>query len=181
MRLFAKFIAVGCVLSVLSSCPGISAQESETKSDPSRVRVGTFDSRLVATAYVRSQAFQQRLAKMQSDLKDAKASGDEKRIKQLEADGQALQGLVHKQAFSTRPVHDILETIKEKMPEIAKQAEVDVVVSKWDFVFLGKDVDAVDITDLMVEPFFPTDETLKVLASLRERDPVPLDEISKHK
>ncbi|GAA4455591.1 hypothetical protein [Novipirellula rosea] len=180
MGLFAKLFAVGFVLLQLLSCPGISAQESDTKSEPSTVRVGTFDSRLVATAYVRSQAFQLRLAKMQSELKDAKASGDDKRAKQLEAEGQALQGQVHKQAFSTWPVHDILETIKEKMPEIAKQADVDLVVSKWDFVFLGTNVETVDVTDLLVEPFSPTDETRNILANLREQDPVPLDAIHKH-
>lgn len=85
MRPFAKVFTVCCVLSGLSSYTGISAQETETKPDRSKVRIGTFDSRLVATAYVRSQSFQRRLAKMQADLKGAKAAGDEKRVKQLEA------------------------------------------------------------------------------------------------
>lgn len=85
MRPFAKVFAVCCALSGLSSYTGISAQETETKPARSMVRIGTFDSRLVATAYVRSQLFQRRLAKMQAELKGVKAAGDEKRVKQLEA------------------------------------------------------------------------------------------------
>jgi hypothetical protein len=180
MRLFAKVLTVCCVLLGLSSYTSISAQEPKNKTDRSKVRVGTFDSRLVATAYVRSESFQRRLARMHADLKDAKASGDEKRVKQLEAEGPALQDLIHKQGFSTWPVHDILQTIKEQMPGIAEQARVDMLVSKWDVVFQRKDVEMIDVTDLMVEPFSPTEETRKVLASLRKQDPVPLAELKKH-
>ena len=181
MRPFAKVFTVCCVLAALSSYTGISAQETEIKPDRSKVRVGTFDSRLVATAYVRSQSFQRRVAKMQADLKDAKAGGDAKRVKQLEAEGPALQDLIHKQGFSTWPIHDILQSIKEEMPAITKQAKVDMLVSKWDVVFQRKDVELIDVTDLMVEPFSPTEETRKILASLRKQDPVPLDQLKKHK
>ena len=180
MSPLAKVFTVWFVLSALLPYTGISAQETETKPERSEVRVGTFDSRLVATAYVRSPLFRQRLAKMQAGLKDAKASGDEKRVKQLEAEGPALQDLIHKQGFSTWPVHDILETIKEELPEIAKQAKIDVLVSKWDVAFQRKDVELIDVTDLLVEPFSPTEETRKILASLRKQDPVPLDQLETH-
>lgn len=175
-----KMLTVCCLLSGLWST-GLAGQEPETKSDPPKIRVGTFDSRLVTTAYVRSPIFQRRLANMQAELKDAQASGDAKRVKQLQAEGPALQALIHKQGFSTWPIHDILETIKDQLPDIAAQAKVDVLVSKWDIVFQRQDVETIDVTDRLVEPFSPSEETRKILASLRKRAPVPLDTFEKQK
>jgi hypothetical protein len=177
MNRLAIVITVCCMATPLASHRAIFADETNN----SKVRVGTFDSRLVATAYVRSEAFQKRLAKLHADLKEAKTSGDEKRIRQLEAKGPALQTLIHKQGFSTWPVHDILRTIKDEIPGIAKQANVDVVVSKWDVVFQRKDVKFVDVTDLMVAPFHPTEETRKILEDLANKDPVPLEQLRESK
>lgn len=172
MRILATALSICCVISGLASYTEVAAEETKTES---KVRVGTFDSRLVATAYVRSESFQQRIAKMHADLKEAKASGDEKRVKQLEAEGPALQDLIHKQGFSTWPVHNILQTIEDKLPEIAKQAGVDVIVSKWDVVYQRQGVEPVDVTDLLVARFSPTEETRSILEGLRKKDPVPLD------
>lgn len=147
----------------------------------SQLRVGTFDSRLVATAYVRSEAFHKRLVKLQSEIDAAKARGAEKRVKELEARGPALQHLVHKQAFSTWPVHDILQTIKPQLPQIAKQAGVDLIVSKWDVAYQRPGVETVDVTDFMVALFQPDDATRKVLESLRKQDPVPLERLQNQK
>lgn len=181
MSPFTKLLTIGCLLSGLWSYTGIVAQEPETKPAPPKVRVGTFDSRLVTTAYVRSPIFQRRLANMQAELKEAQASGDTNRVKQLQTEGPALQARIHKQGFSTWPIHDILETIKDQLPDIAEQANVDVLVSKWDIVFQRQDVETIDVTDRLVEPFSPTEETRKILASLRKQAPVPLDAFDKKK
>ena len=181
MSRIAVALTVCFMLSGFATYTPTAGQELDSKPDGMKLRVGTFDSRLIATAYVRSKAFQQRLSKMHADLKDAKASGDKKRIKQLEAEGPALQELIHKQGFSTWPVHDILQTIKDELPSIAKQAHVDLIVSKWDVVFQRTGVEVVDVTDLMVTPFSPDEETRKVLESLREKAPVPLDQLKNHK
>ena len=90
MRQFATALTACWILSGFASYRPVAAQDTEIKPDGSRLRVGTFDSRLIATAYVRSEAFKLRLAKMHADFKEAKASGDEKLAKQLEAEGPAL-------------------------------------------------------------------------------------------
>ncbi|MBP9903665.1 MAG: hypothetical protein KBH45_19590 [Verrucomicrobia bacterium] len=172
MKSFATCLSICCVISGLASYAAVAAEETKAES---KACIGVFDSRLVAIAYVRSESFQQRIAKMHVHLKEAKAAGDEKRVKLLEAEGPALQNLIHKQSFSTWPIHDILQTIKEKLPEIAKQDGVDVIVSKWDVEFQREGVEPVDVTDFLVALFSPTQETRNILEGLRKKDPVPLD------
>ena len=38
----------------------------------------------------------------------------------------------HRQGFSTAPVDEILEHIKDDLPKIAKKAGVGSIISKWD-------------------------------------------------
>jgi hypothetical protein len=109
-------------------------------------------------AYVRSEAFERRFKGLKAEYEKAKATGDQKRVEELEAQGREGQELVHKQGFGTWPVDNILDTIKEKIPGIAKQAGVDVVVSKWHVVYQRSGVELVDVTDLMVEPFDPDEQ-----------------------
>jgi hypothetical protein len=77
-------------------------------------------------------------------------------------------------------VDNILETIKAKIPEIAKQADVDVIVSKWDIVYQRSGVGFVDVTHLMVKPFDPDEKTLKIIQETQKQDPVPLEKLKKH-
>jgi len=87
---------------------------------------------------------------------------------------------MHKQGFSTWPVDDILGKIKGKIPEIAKQANVDVIVFKWTIVYQRSGVQLIDVTDLMVKPFNPDEETLKAVKEVQRHDPVPLEELEDH-
>ena len=144
------------VLAGLAAHTRASDQQSQEKGSGSKVRVGTFDSRAVAMAYFGSEAFKRQLNDMRAEYENAKAAGDEKRVKELDAEGPALQELMHKQGFSTWPVDHILEAIKKQIPEIAAKADVDVIVSKWDMVYQR------------------SAETLGVIKDIQKRDPVPL-------
>jgi hypothetical protein len=117
---------------------------------------------------------------LRAEYEKAKAAEDEERIKELEVEGPAQQELMHKQGFGTWPVDNILEKIKGKIPEIARQADVDVIVSKWNIVYQGSGVELVDVTDLMVQPFDPDEETLKIVKDIQTMDPVPLEELKDH-
>lgn len=170
-------VVINVVLAGLAGYTTVGAQQSEENTSGSKVRIGTFDSRALAVAYARSEAFGHYMKGLRAEYEKAKAEGDEKRVKELEAEGPALQELLHKQGFSTWPVDNILEQIKGRIPEIAKQADVEVIVSKWDIVYQRSGLEFVDITDLMVKPFDPNEETLKILKELQNQDPVPLEEL----
>jgi len=168
------------VLAALSVYATAGTRRCPEKATPSNVRVGTFDSRALALAYYRSEGFRRQMREMKAEYEKAKAAGDEKRVKELEAEGPAHQELAHKQGFSTWPVNDLVERIKAKIPEIAGQAEVDVIVSKWDVVYQRSGVTFVDVTDLMVKPFDPGEPTLALIRQLQTHAPVPLEELTNH-
>ena len=113
----------------------VAAEQPQQKTSAAMVRVGTFDSRVVAGAYYGSQAFDRQLKKLMAEHEKAKAAGDSKRVKELEAEGPASQELAHKQVFGTGPVDNILAKIKGEIPRIAKMSDADIIVSKWDVVY----------------------------------------------
>src|SRR5437762_2868228 len=65
------------------------------------VRIGTYDSRSVAVAYVRSAQFQTIMTDLQKQRADAVKANDAARIAQLEAKGESMQRRIHLQGFST--------------------------------------------------------------------------------
>jgi hypothetical protein len=174
------FAMVFVLAGLMGYAPG-EAEEPEEEASGSTVVVGTFDSRALAMAYYKSEAHAQYVKDLKAQHEKAKAAGDEDRVKELSAEGEASQELAHKQGFSTWPVDDILEKIKGKIPEIAEQAGVDIIVSKWDIVHKRADVEFIDVTVLMVQPFNPDEETLKLIEEeLPKHDPVPLEELKTH-
>jgi hypothetical protein len=165
---------------VLTSLPAVEAQTANETTKGSALRIGTFDSRALAMAYYRSDAFKDELKEMHAQLKKAKTEGDEQLARELAAEGPALQELIHKQGFGTWQVDNLLEKIKAKIPDIAAQADVDVIVSKWNIVYQLPAVKFVDVTDLMVKPFDPDEATLTVIKDIQKQDPIPLEELKRH-
>lgn len=161
-----------------------------TSQDPARpgaqptAVVGTFDSRAVATAWIRSQEFGQYIRAQRKDIQQAidraREAGDSRLVAELDAIGPAMQHRVHQQGFSTAPVDDIVGRIRDKLPGIAKQAGVDVIVSKWELTYTGPAAKFVDVTGLLVAEFRPDAKTLEIIANLVETEPLPLDQIKNH-
>jgi len=143
------------------------------------VVVGTFDSRVIAVAYYNTEEHTSYVEGQKAEHAKAEESGDKERAKELEAIGESSQKLAHKQAFSTWPVDNILEKIKGKMPEIAKQAGVDLIVSKWDIVYQRSGFEIVDVTDVMVNLFNLDEQFLHGLEQLKKMEPIPLEELEK--
>jgi hypothetical protein len=176
---YKLIIVLTCVIAAPLVFTTVRGGQPEGQTSGSQVRIGVFDSRAVAVAYNRSEAFISWLTGIAAETEKAKAAGDENRIKELELEVQAHQELAHKQVFSTWPVNEILEQIAEKIPVIATQAGVDVIVSKWQITYKNPGVEFVDVTDLMVEPFRPDDDARKVINDIQAMDPVPLEELKK--
>ena len=165
---------------LLPSQRGIGAEKREAKG----VRVGTFDSRAIVVAYAHSKLFDGYMRPLMEEHKKAKAAGDTKRAAELEAEGEAQQDLFHKQGFSTWPVNDMLEHVKDKLAAVAEQAGVDVIVSKWDITYQKPSVEYVDVTDALVALFEPKDKlakerALKTIQDMRSKPPIPLKDLQK--
>ena len=148
-------------------CSMVRADDPVAKAKKANLRVGTFDSRAIAIAFGNTEEFQKSIMKLKEEHNKAKAEGNEKKAKELETEGWAEQQKLHMQGFSTASVSEYLEHIKDKVPAIAQQAGVDVIVSKWDLVYQSPDAEFVDVTDLLVKPFNPNEKVLKWIESLK--------------
>jgi hypothetical protein len=180
MRRFGAMLPLTCMLAVYVVFAMAGCVRSEEGASESTIRIGTFDSRALAAAYGRSDVFKSQVAELTAEYEKAKASGDERRIKELEVEGPALQKVLENQVFSTWPVDNILKQIEDKIPEIAEQADVGVIVCKWDVVYQESGVEFVDVTDLLVNLFEPDEETLRTIDNLKATNPIPLKELEEH-
>jgi hypothetical protein len=186
MRLLAIAVVIGTVLGLL----GLSAMGTEPAAREAAgqsvkpMRVGTFDSRAVALAYYRkfyrSPEFAARLKKLQQERDVAKAAGDAEAVKRLEAEGRGMQDQSHAQVFGSAPIDDILAKVKDELPKIAKQAGVDLIVSKWSLTYRAADAEFVDVTELLAKLFQPDEATWKMLHELPKHPPLSAAELKQH-
>lgn len=141
-------------------------------------RIGVYDSRAIAVAFAGSEHFNQWTSGLQAEHKKAKAAGAQKRVAELEAEGAARQRLLHKQGFSTAPVDNILEQIKDRLPAIKQRAGVNSLVSKWDKDTLAKHPSAerVDVTTELIDAFNPNERLRKSAVEIQKHKPILLEQ-----
>ena len=113
--------------------------------------------------------------------KQAEKAGDQQKINKLKEWGKKAQALRHKQGFGTASVKNLLEHIKQDIPKVAKEAGVDIIVSKWDMAYQAKNAEFVDVTELLIRGFEPSEKALKIIRELRKHKPFSDDVIEKHK
>jgi hypothetical protein len=148
-----------------------------------KVRIGVYDSRAVAIAFAGTEPFNQRMSSLQAEYNKAKAAGNQKRVEELEAEAVAQQQLLHMQGFSTAPVDDILEQIKDSLPEIEQKAGVTMLMSKWDKKALANypSAELVDVTMMLVDALHPNERQRQIAIDIQKQPPIPLDEAEKIK
>ncbi len=166
------FVIVLMILAILAPLPLLSQATEGT------VRIGTFDSRCVAIAYGRSVVFMDYMNGLRADLQKAKDEGNTERVKELEQLGPNSQVVMHQQGFSTGSVGNIIAKIKDKIPAIAKQHSVVLILSKWELFHHDDSVELVDITDQLVSLFTPDAQTLQIVKDIRNMEPVPIEAVS---
>lgn len=159
-----------------SSLTGLSADSTSTN----RVRIGVYDSRVIAVAYGNSPGFQDALKPVMEEHKKAKAAGDEKHAKAIEERMQLRQRRMHEQGFSTGSVIEIMSRVKDQLPGVAKAAGVRLIVSKWEVNFHSADVELVDVTDQVAALFHPNERGQKWLKQIPDKAPIPLEQLDEH-
>ncbi len=141
------------------------------------LRIGTYDSRAVALAYYNSGAQRQVSQNLQAEYQKAKAAGDETKIKELESAGPARQELMHQQVFSSCTISNVIREIENQIPAIARQANVLMMVSKWDITYHDPTIEYVDVTMEFVRLFNPEEKVLKWIEQMKSQPPVPIDKL----
>jgi hypothetical protein len=119
--------------------------------------VGIYDSRAVAFAYWHEEV-----------------DGRE-RFRSLDEVAEGIR--MHQQVFSHHEPVEALRHIEDRLPEVMRQAGVDLIVSKWDEEELTNynPENSVDVTETLVTLYRPGPEVLGFMAFCEETRPEPLD------
>jgi hypothetical protein len=167
-----SFAAAGC-----ASKPAASGESSKAVTE----RIGVYDSRSVAIAWVGTEAFAQSLNALKKESDAAKAAGDRERSAALEKEGAAMQEKLHLQGFSTAPVDDILAHFQERIAELRVKTGATTLVSKWDAAGLAQHAGAeqVDVTEQLVDAMHPNDKQRKTALEIVRIRPLPLADAKK--
>ena len=139
--------------------------------------IGTFDSRVIATAFYRTEEQVQYGQGLHAEYLEAKASGDEWRARELAAYLQAVLHRTTHKVFSTGSIREIMETVSGELLEIAQEAGVSVIVSKWEIAYNSPAVEFVDLTPQLVALFDPDEQMLMYVGSFKTIDPIPMDQL----
>ena len=174
---FAGMLAVAA-LAVASSALARQREAGTATPATDRVRIGTYDSRAVAIAYGRSNAFLNRVNHLREQHKRATGAGDQKAVDRLAQEAQALQLRIHLQGFSNAPVDDILALVSDRLPEIAQRRGVAAVFSLANYRDDAR-VEMVDVTDDLTALFEPDEQTQKVIADLKRQAPLPIEQVAR--
>ena len=167
-------VCVAASIMVLTGC----ARDATPPRAKTKERIGVYDSRAIAVAFAGSEAFNKWMSALREEHEKAKAARDQKRVAELEAEGAERQNLMHRQAFSTEPVDNILEQIKDRLPAIKQETGVGVLVSKWDKDTLAKHsfAERVDVTMELIHAFNPNERQRKTAIEIQKHKPIPLNQ-----
>lgn len=148
-----KGILFGFILLVLFPAIKLEAQPDISGHEESKVRIGVYDSRVVAYAYTFTDEFTNEVNRLNALRDSAFNQGDRALVIGIERTINGIKGIYYRRIYSTYPVEDILGTVSDKVAEIAVNANLSTIVSKWGNVYLGKDVELVDITKELASIF----------------------------
>jgi hypothetical protein len=113
-----------------------------------------------------------------ADYQKAKEAKDEKRLKTIEARMKLQQRRLHEQGFSTGSVIGIMTRVKESLPAVAKEAGVDIIVSKWEVNYQSSNIEVVDVTDKVAALFHTSERGKQWLQQIPKQPPVPIEQIT---
>lgn len=167
----------------LSGIADLARTEDRDATAPQKqaIRIGVYDSRVVACAHLWTDAVQNRIEAMQAEAEAAEEHGDQKKLDELRKIMAQHHRKVHHQVLSTAPIDDVLQEIKDRLPAIQAKAGVSLLVSKWNEAKLKQYTSAkqVDVTDLLVNEFKPTPRDQKIFERIKKMKPLSLDEADK--
>lgn len=144
----------------------------------STIKIGTYDSRVVALAWSRSDYFKEHMTKFNRQNDSAEKAHDTARVKELSTWIMSHQHLMHLMVFSNGSIGHIMAIVKDKLPELAKTTGVSVILSKWELPFSDPSFELIDLTKQVSMLFNPKENIDKLAKEISGSQPVPLDEFS---
>lgn len=169
-------LMVGCLIAWALNMDSTKAANSGKK----KLRVGVYDSRAIRMAYTHSSFNEKFMQKKSREKKEAEEKGDKQKAQALETEMQRYALRAHKQVFSITPVTELLEKVKDKLPEVAGRSGVDMIVNKWQVDYRNPDAQLVDVTLAMVKLFNIKPEKVKSIKALMKAKPMSEADVERH-
>ena len=154
-------------------CSPAAAQEKSTK-----LKIGVYDSRIVVLAYSRSDFFSEKMKKFQEASTTVMESGDTVRMKEAAFKAITEQYLNHQMVFCSGSAAAILNLIRDKLPGLAKEAGVSMVVSKWELTYADPSAEIIDLTMKVASLFEPKQDIEAMAGEFRKTEPIPLYDLT---
>ena len=131
------------------------------------IRVGTFHKQSVVVAFYRSPLWADATKAKVAELDAARKANDAGKVQDLETWGSTHQELALRQLSGDAPITNILEALSPGLPEIARRAVVKLIAP--DLPFADPTVEAVDVTDLLLDYLQADANTRSIVRDLRKR------------
>jgi len=144
----------------------------------SKIKIGTYNSRCVALAWGRSKEQLGELNKLYAECKKAKDAND-KNYQKLKDELMIKNQQMHLQVFSNARIDNIIEEIRPRLGEIAKNAGVVMIVEEPVYKNAEADIELVDVTMLMANEFKPDEKTLEMIKNLPKSKPLSFEKAMK--
>jgi hypothetical protein len=152
--------------------------KADAQKSPKSIKIGTYDSRVITLAYSRSDTFNIRLSDMQKQSQADFQGNDSTKKVQAAYRMITFQFLLHQQVFCTGTTSAIIAIVKDKLPQVAKDAGVSSIVSKWELSYNDPSVEIVDLTMPISRLFNPKGDFENMAKEITVQNPVPIEELT---
>ena len=133
------------------------------------VKVGTFDRSSIVVAFYRSPMWSAVVQEKKTEMQQAKAANDQKKIDELNKWGGDSQELAHRQLAGEAPIDNILEMMKPMLATVEAQAKVASIMPEVPGT--DKTAATVDVTDLLLDQLQADSQTRQMVEQLRKTKP----------
>ncbi len=133
------------------------------------VKVGTFDRPSIVVAFYRSPMWSAVVQGKKTEMQQAKAANDQKKVEELNKWGGDSQEMAHRQLAGEAPIDSILEMMKPMLATVAGQAHVASIVPEVPGA--DKTAATVDVTDLLLDQLQADAQTRQIVDQLRKTKP----------
>jgi len=139
----------------------------------SKLRIGTYDSRVIAVAYYNSAYFKL-LPEVTERMKVAQDKKDTTEVSNINKEMSLRQRMMHEQGFGKGSVCNLMDEIKDKITELAKNEKLGIIVSKWELNFNIPAAEIVDITEKVAMLFEPKNNIKEMISDFQKNSPEPV-------
>lgn len=171
-KFFTICFAILVILSQIAAKPLFAQKEANAS------KIGVYDSRIVVFAYSRSNYFREYMMKIKVQSDSASSLNDSIRIKEMSIKAMSYQHLLHQMVFGNGSAISVMDLIKDRLPDIAEQAEVKCIISKYELNYIDPSVEIVDLTNHISQLFNPNENIEDMAREISKNQPIPLEDLS---